>query len=200
MALEIERKHLVTGAAWRSAVVRTQRLRQGYLTRRGALTVRVRIADETGTLTFKGPRIGVVREEIEFPVPLDEARRLLAGCGGRTVEKLRHRVEALGMTWVVDEFIRPAAGLVLAEIELDHPDQTYDLPEWAGEEVTLDPRYSNSHLAGLRRSRGLGSSEEPARERAGPGRGRDEHDARHDAPGERRPAGGGRQDHLRHPV
>ena len=96
---------------------------------------------------------GVVREEVEIAIPMVEARRLLASCGGRTVEKLRHLVVDHGMIWTVDEFVRPAPGLLLAEIELDHADQPYVRPDWVGAEVTLDPRYSNSRLAGIGRPR-----------------------------------------------
>jgi adenylate cyclase len=200
MALEIERKHLVTSDNWRGAVISTQRLRQGYLAGTDPLTVRVRIADGQATLAFKSPRVGAVREDIEFPVPLGEAERLLEVCRRRTVEKLRHRVAAHGMTWLVDEFVSPVAGLVLAEIELEHPDQPYILPDWAGAEVTSDPRYSNSRLARLSRGRAPPSPEEAPRQRAAPGGGGDQQDARHDAPRKGRAPGRRGQDHLRHTV
>jgi CYTH domain-containing protein len=38
------------------------------------------------------------------------------------------------------------AGLVLAEVELEHSDEPVALPPWVGEEVTADPRYRNSAL------------------------------------------------------
>jgi len=34
----------------------------------------------------------------------------------------------------------------VAEIELESEDQSFDKPEWVGEEVTGDPRYYNSSL------------------------------------------------------
>ena len=53
MGLEIERKFLVTGTAWRvlAAGVLT---RQGYLSSAAERTVRVRIAGDRGFLTVKG--------------------------------------------------------------------------------------------------------------------------------------------------
>jgi CYTH domain-containing protein len=51
-----------------------------------------------------------------------------------------------GMLWFVDEFCGDNAGLVLAEVELDHPAQPVRLPPWVGDEVTQDPRYRNSSL------------------------------------------------------
>ncbi|MDJ0893391.1 MAG: adenylate cyclase, partial [Gammaproteobacteria bacterium] len=37
-------------------------------------------------------------------------------------------------------------GLVLAEVELKSPDEPFELPGWAGEEVSDDPRYYNPYL------------------------------------------------------
>ncbi len=39
------------------------------------------------------------------------------------------------------------AGLVVAEVELDHAVQRVDLPPWVGAEVSGDPRYLNTSLA-----------------------------------------------------
>lgn len=46
----------------------------------------------------------------------------------------------------VDEFYGDNKGLVVAEIELEKPDEPFDRPAWLGEEVTGDRRYYNSHL------------------------------------------------------
>jgi adenylate cyclase len=37
--------------------------------------------------------------------------------------------------------------LVIAEIELKHGTDTFQLPRWIGKEVTGDKRYYNSYLA-----------------------------------------------------
>ena len=39
------------------------------------------------------------------------------------------------------------AGLIMAEIELNAEDDAFELPGWAGTEVTGDPRYYNAYLA-----------------------------------------------------
>ena len=52
MALEIERKFLVTGDEWRKAEGTV--LRQGYLSTHPERTVRVRIEGDRATLTIKG--------------------------------------------------------------------------------------------------------------------------------------------------
>lgn len=51
-----------------------------------------------------------------------------------------------GKYFEVDEFYGDNEGLVMAEIELDSPDEPFERPSWLGEEVTGDRRYYNSHL------------------------------------------------------
>ena len=41
----------------------------------------------------------------------------------------------------------PTPGLVAAEVELEYEEQKIVMPPWAGEEVTGDHRFGNSHLA-----------------------------------------------------
>ncbi|GHU77956.1 hypothetical protein FACS189414_5250 [Bacteroidia bacterium] len=50
-------------------------------------------------------------------------------------------------TWEIDVFHGENEGLVIAEIELAAEDETFELPAWIGEEVTLDRRYYNSALS-----------------------------------------------------
>ena len=48
---------------------------------------------------------------------------------------------------MIDVFDHPRSGLVVAEIELPSADTPFELPRWAGEEVTDDPGYGNSELS-----------------------------------------------------
>jgi adenylate cyclase len=145
MAVEIERKFLVSGNGWRSsdAVL----IRQGYLNRDKARTVRVRTAGDRACLTVKGVSVGASRAEFEYEIPMADALELLRLCDGPIIEKKRHIVVHDGMRWEIDEFFGDNAGLVVAEIELENADQDVALPEWIGKEVTEDPRYFNSSLA-----------------------------------------------------
>ena len=52
-----------------------------------------------------------------------------------------------GALWHVDVFEGANAGLVAAEVELEYEEQKIVMPPWAGEEVTSDRRFGNSHLA-----------------------------------------------------
>jgi CYTH domain-containing protein len=146
MGFETERKFRVRSSDWKPGAVGVP-YRQGYLCREEARTVRVRIAGEQAYLTLKGQAQGMTRLEYEYPIPLAEARALLDQlCLKPLIEKTRYRVEFGGRVWEVDEFAGENQGLVVAEVELDSPDQPLELPDWVGEEVTHDPRYLNANL------------------------------------------------------
>jgi adenylate cyclase len=146
VGVEIERKFLLKGDAWRT-LAQPVLLRQGYLSVDPARTVRVRIEGAAGTLTIKGKNSGATRGEWEYPVPVPEAAELLDTlCQRPLVEKYRWRIEYQGHTWEVDEFLGENAGLAVAEIELAREDEAFDKPDWIGEEVTGDARYYNSSL------------------------------------------------------
>lgn len=145
MPLEIERKFLVRGDAWREAA--GVYLCQGYLNRDPARTVRVRIAGSAAWLTVKGPSSGATRAEFEYAIPLEHAKELLKLCEAPLIEKHRRLIQYRGLTWEVDEFLGENQGLAVAEIELGSADQAIELPAWVGAEVTDDPRYFNSSLS-----------------------------------------------------
>lgn len=149
MGVEIERKFLVSGDAWRTLGAPVL-LRQGYLSADPERTVRVRIEGEQGVLTIKSKSEGASRGEWEYPIPLQDAEELLDRlCERPLVEKYRRRIDFQGFTWEVDEFLGENAGLVVAEIELPAEDTVFDLPDWIGKEVTGERRYYNSSLIRL---------------------------------------------------
>jgi len=147
MHLEIERRFLASPAALSLCRVGTE-IVQGYLRADGRITVRIRIADDDAVVTIKGRRSGCSRLEHETPVPLGSARALLSRIPPQmTVRKTRYAIDVAGLTWEVDVFAGLNTGLILAEVEIDRPDQPITLPDWVCHEVTGDPRYSNSRLA-----------------------------------------------------
>ncbi|NEP17942.1 MAG: CYTH domain-containing protein [Leptolyngbya sp. SIO4C1] len=146
MPKEIERKFLVKDERWRRLAV-GQRYRQGYLPTQGRCTVRVRTVGNQGYLTIKGLAQGLTRPEFEYAIPVEEAQAMLTTlCERPFIDKVRYRIPLGAVVWEVDEFEAENAGLVLAEVELQHEDQALALPEWIGEEVTGDPRYYNVSL------------------------------------------------------
>ena len=145
MGREIERKFLVSGDAWQEGTGTVYR--QGYLSVVKERTVRVRVAGDAAYLTIKGVTENTSRAEYEYPVPVADAEEMLDNlCLRPLIEKRRHRIEYRGMTWEVDEFFGDNEGLILAEIELEDPEQPFDRPSWIGAEVSDDPRYYNANL------------------------------------------------------
>jgi|SRR5688572_16299502 len=154
MGIEIERKFLVIGDAWRAEASRSVRMEQGYINDMAALrdgrqraSVRVRIAGDEAFLNLKSREVGTTRQEFDYAIPVADAEALLALCVGGRIGKVRHYVDHAGHTFEVDEFAGDNAGLVVAELELASADAPYERPDWLGEEVTDEMRYYNLALA-----------------------------------------------------
>lgn len=146
MAKEIERKFLIASEAWRGLAPGTT-YRQGYLSTVKERTVRVRTIDDKGFLTIKGITVGATRAEYEYTIPTADATEMLDDlCERPIIEKVRYKISFEGLVWEVDEFLGVNAGLIVAEVELTAENQAFVKPEWAGDEVTGDPRYFNSNL------------------------------------------------------
>lgn len=148
MGTEIEHKFLLRDERWRQQTTRSVRMRQGYLTSDERCSVRVRVAGDQGFLNVKSGTLGIQRSEYEYPIPLAEAEEILDTlCAKPVLEKTRHYVLVGEHCWEVDEFAGANAGLIVAEVELSRPDEPFERPDWAGEDVSGDPRYYNSRLA-----------------------------------------------------
>ncbi len=147
MAQETERKFLVEGDYKKDAFKQT-RITQGYLSSVPERTVRVRVKGDKGFITIKGigDDSGSTRYEWEKEIPPGEVQELLEICEPGVIDKTRYLVKQGDHTWEVDEFYGDNEGLVVAEVELDAPDQEFEKPVWLGEEVTGDKRYYNSML------------------------------------------------------
>lgn len=154
MPIEIERKFLVRGDAWKRQAERVVRMAQGYLNdlasvQSGAqqVSMRVRIAGSEAFLNMKSREPGPSRQEFDYPIPLADAESLLKLATGGLIDKHRHYVRHAGHLWEVDEFHGDNAGLVVAEIELQAVDEAFETPAWLGPEVTHLDRYFNLALA-----------------------------------------------------
>lgn len=147
-ALEIERKFLVVGDAYKRQAYASSYIKQGYICSERGRTVRVRLRGDCGYLTIKGPSTdnGLSRYEFEKEITLDEARELFKLCEPGIVEKTRYLVRSGSHTFEVDEFHGDNEGLVMAEVELAAPDDPIVKPDFIGQEVTGDRRYYNSQL------------------------------------------------------
>src|SRR5262245_23920123 len=148
MAVEIERKFLVRGEAWRSLANSEARIRQAYLASGGRSTTRVRIKNGAdATVTIKSKRAELRRLEIECPISVLDAEALLSLRDSSLIEKARFTIPWREHVWEVDVFSGDNMGLVIAEIELRHEGETFERPPWLGVEITGQSQYYNGSLA-----------------------------------------------------
>ncbi|MEJ2391170.1 MAG: CYTH domain-containing protein [Gammaproteobacteria bacterium] len=147
MAIEIERKFLLKDDSWRQQADAGTAYRQGYLIGAKQASVRVRIEGDKAFINIKSMTLGVSRLEYQYPIPVQDAEELLDTlCDKPLVEKTRYRIQHAGHEWEIDVFEGDNAGLVVAEVELSAVDEQLSLPDWAGIEVSSDPRYYNVNL------------------------------------------------------
>lgn len=148
--LEIERKFLVhkRDDGYKRQAYSSSRIKQGYICSGHGRTVRVRIRDEKGYLTIKGPSVdgGLSRYEFEKEITLDEAEHLMQLCEPGIIDKTRFLVKSGRHTFEVDEFYGDNEGLVMAEVELQSEDEAFEKPDFIAKEVTGDARFYNSYL------------------------------------------------------
>ncbi|MDP9076199.1 MAG: CYTH domain-containing protein [Bacteroidota bacterium] len=148
MGIEIERKFLVDHEKWNHVTKPAGTyFRQGYLLNENNRTLRVRVADTRAFITIKGGTSGISRKEFEYEIPVADGIELLDNFAISQVEKTRYRIDFAGKLWEVDEFYGDNAGLITAEIELQHEDEAFELPEWVAVEVSMDAKYYNSNLS-----------------------------------------------------
>ena len=149
MSLEIERKFLVVGE-FRDQAFHSSHIMQGYIASGKGRTVRVRIRDDKGYLTIKGPSdaAGLARYEFEQEIKLSDALDLMRICEPGIIDKTRYLVKSPDgrHTFEVDEFHGDNDGLIMAEVELGSETEEFARPDFIGQEVTGDRRYYNSHM------------------------------------------------------
>jgi CYTH domain-containing protein len=145
--MEIERKFLVNESLWAQLNKPTpKRIQQAYLSNDSNCTVRVRTKGTKGFLTIKGKSVGISRSEYEYEIPLEEAEKMIAEFCAKVLSKDRYEIQFGKHVWEVDVFHGKLAPLIVAEIELGSEDESFELPEWVGKEVSDDVEYFNSRL------------------------------------------------------
>lgn len=145
--IEIERRFLLRNDSWRQHAGEPQVLQQGYLSVEKECTIRVRIVGEQAWLTLKGYLSDVSRSEFEYPIPVEDARLMLAQLCPFKLEKHRYTVVYDGFVFEIDEFFGDNAPLVVAELELSDEDAPFPQPTWLGEEITSHGKFTNAYLS-----------------------------------------------------
>ena len=90
--IEIERKFLVKSDKYRSDAFKVKLLSQAYLNNNPEKSVRIRIIDNKGFITIKGPSCdgGMSRFEWEKKISIEEAVELMKLCGDKIIFKKRY--------------------------------------------------------------------------------------------------------------
>jgi adenylate cyclase len=146
---EIERKFLVRKLPDGLANYPNNEISQGYLVSfDDGLQVRLRKSGARYTLTFKRGA-GSVREEREVELSATQFEALWPATHGKRLVKTRYEIPLGLRTVEVDVYHERHEGLVVAEVEFDEEEaaKNFQPPDWLGEDVTGDPRYSNQLLA-----------------------------------------------------
>lgn len=150
---EIERKFHVISDSWKLLdPVEVINITQGYVTNTLDATTRIRTSitkhRHTSTLAIKiNNSRSISRDEYEFDVPYADGCELLEVCETK-LSKIRTVVMHDGDKWEIDTFTGDFTGFVMAEIELQSEDQPFCYPDWVGQELTLNPNFSNATIAG----------------------------------------------------
>ena len=147
--MEIERKFLPPVLPENLEQYASHKIAQGYLCT--SPVVRIRRSDDDYYLTYKSGGL-MAREEYNLPLTRAAFYHLLPKVDGRLIEKTRYLIPLEGgLTAELDVFEGDLAPLVLLEVEFETIEQaeSYQAPEWFGEDVTNDGRYHNSYMSQL---------------------------------------------------
>ena len=152
--MEIERKYLVESLPANLDDYSHVEIEQAYLCT--SPTVRVRRMGDEYWLTIK-ERVhtdsnAIHNREEEFHLSAAAYRRLRAKCEGRPVLKTRYRIPlGDGLTAELDIFHGEHDWLQLVEVEFPDTDaaDSFVPPDWFGADVSANPLYRNSTLAGI---------------------------------------------------
>ncbi|MFN2475677.1 MAG: CYTH domain-containing protein [Chthoniobacterales bacterium] len=146
---EIERKFLVLTLPANLAQLAHAEIEQGYLAiAADGVQVRLRKAGETHSLTSKRGR-GNAREEREIELSPEQFSVLWPATAGRRLTKTRYDVPLGDRVVEIDVYSGRHEGLIVAEVEFDDEESAaaFQPPEWLGDDVTHESRYSNQLLA-----------------------------------------------------
>jgi adenylate cyclase len=146
---EIERKFLVRKLPEDLDRFPHQEIEQGYLAiAPDGVQVRLRKAGAKRSLTYKRGD-GNARVEREIELTPEQFDLLWPATEGKRLTKTRYDVPLGDRVVEIDLYSGRHQGLVVAEVEFDDEKSalSFQPPDWLGEDVTRDPRYSNQLLA-----------------------------------------------------
>ena len=110
--------------------------------------VRLRKKDQQYSLTYKRG-LGNVREEREVTLTAEQFATLWPATQSKRLIKTRYEIPFGNRLVEIDIYGGKHDGLVVAEVEFEDEESAINFqpPDWLGDDVTGDPRYSNQLLA-----------------------------------------------------
>lgn len=147
---EIERKFLIRNLPEDVARFPHAEIEQGYLAiAEDGVQVRLRKGGANHSLTYKRNDGGAARIEREIQLTQEQFDVLWPATEGKRLTKTRYNVPLGDLTVEIDIYSGRQEGLLVAEIEFENEKsaQEFQPPDWLGEDVSHDPRYSNQLLA-----------------------------------------------------
>ncbi len=146
--VEIERKFLVINDSFKNEIKNEIRITQQYLSSTPERSVRIRVKGNEAYITIKGmgDNSGISRFEWEKEISVADANDLFTLCEQGVIDKTRYIIKNGQHIFEVDEFYGENKGLIIAEIELSSEKESFNRPDWLGDEVTGDVKYFNSML------------------------------------------------------
>lgn len=151
--MEIERKFLIKEMPDLTKYP-SKKLVQGYLTTNP--TVRVRNEGGEFILTYKSKsKDHISREEYNLPLTKEAFESLISKTEGNIISKTRYYIplgknkEGSELALELDVFDPPFAPLIFGEVEFPTIDEaeSFEAPEWFGEDVSANREYYNSVMA-----------------------------------------------------
>ena len=144
---EIERKFLVKNLPENLENYPHHKIKQGYISTNP--TIRIRQWDDKYILTVKSSGL-MKKQEYELDISEEQFGNLWNKVEGNTIEKTRYIIPLKdNLKAELDIYIGFLSGFMNVEVEfLSTQDAImFDPPDWFGQEVTQDPKYSNSSLS-----------------------------------------------------
>ncbi len=167
--MEIERKFTIKKLPENLEQYEKKEIEQVYLCRKP--TLRARKSNEDYILTYKSKQ-GLQRaenataracEEVELPLTKEAYEHLKEKADGSVISKTRYLIPLTQNRKIeMDVFHGYLEGLMFAEVEFDSEEEAaaFQLPDWFGEDVTFDHRYSNAVMTRYSSLKELMESEE----------------------------------------
>jgi adenylate cyclase len=146
MGKEIEKKFLLVDGASIPIPAKYERfkIKQGYLLAEKGKQIRVRLTKTKAVITIKYTA-NVVRDEYEYEIPMKDGKEIYQKCELK-LEKERLSFSRGNIHFDVDSFIN---GIQFVEVEFKtlKDMEKWVKPQWLGQEITNNKKYSNIILA-----------------------------------------------------